>query len=193
MGVERKPLALLNGEPLLSHIIRRLRPQVEQVLLSCEPDDDALKSFDLALINDAVPRHRGPLAGLYSALLYLNNHQMDDGLMLCPCDAPFIPTTLVEKLQAAAHKAPGSVAVVSYQGVLQPTFSLWQLQHLPAIEAAVLQRGQGGLKHMLYDLPHTVVEWPIAEPPPFYNINTPEQLELASHWLEQVNQRASES
>jgi molybdopterin-guanine dinucleotide biosynthesis protein A len=183
----------LNGEPMLAHVIKHLRPQVQQVLLSCEPGDEALAGFNCTMIDDAVPRHRGPLAGLYSALLFLNQHQLDGGLMLCPCDAPFIPTTLVEKLQVAASKAPDSVAVVSYDGVLQPTFSLWQSQHLPSIEAAVLARGQGGLKHMLYDLPHTVVEWPLAEPPPFYNINTPDQLKAASDWLEQVNLRASES
>ncbi len=183
MGGERKPLVLLNGEPMLSHVIRRLKPQVERVLLSCEPDDVTLSGFDCTLVGDAVPRHYGPLAGLYSALLYLNNHQLGGSLMLCPCDAPFIPTTLVERLQAAAHAVPGAVAVVSYEGVLQPTFSLWQSQHLSAIKAAVLDRQQGGLKHMFQTLPYTVVEWPVSQPSPFYNINTPEQLESASEWL----------
>ncbi len=51
------------------------------------------------------------------------------------------------------------------------------------MKPVVLERGQGGLKHVLYALPHMMVEWPIAEPPPFYNINTPEQLETASNWL----------
>lgn len=183
MGGERKPLVLLNGEPMLSHVIRRLQPQVERILLSCEPDDVALSGFDCTLVGDAVPRHYGPLAGLYSALLYLNEQQLDGGLMLCPCDAPFIPTTLVERLQAATHAAPDSVAVVSYAGYLQPTFSLWQSQHLPAIKAAVLDRQQGSLKHMFQALPYTVVEWPVTQPSPFYNINTPEQLESASEWL----------
>lgn len=183
MGVQRKPLVVLNEEPMLAHVIRRLQPQVQQVFLSCEPGDEALAGFDCPLIGDAVSGHRGPLTGLYSTLLYLKEHQLVGGLLLCPCDAPFIPASLVEQLQASALKAPGSVAVVSYEGVLQPTFSLWQTQHLAAIEAAVLGKGQGGLKHMLYALPHTVVEWPIAQPPPFYNINTPEQLAVASEWL----------
>lgn len=183
MGAQRKPLAMLNEEPMLAHVIRRLQPQVQQVFLSCEPDDQALAGFDCPLIGDAVPRHRGPLAGLYSTLLYLKEHQLEDGLMLCPCDAPFIPTSLVEQLQASVRNTPDAVAVVFYDGALQPTFSLWQSQHLVAIEAAILGRGQGGLKHMLYALPHTVVQWPIAQPPPFYNINTPEQLKAASEWL----------
>lgn len=183
MECGRKPWALLHGEPMLAHVIRRLQPQVQQLLLSCEPGDDALAAFNCRLVSDAVPSHRGPLAGLYSTLRYLHKQQLDGDLMLCPCDAPFIPESLVERLQAAAGQKPGSIAVVSYAGVLQPTFSLWQLQHLPAIEAAVLGRQQGGLKHMLYALPYTVVEWPVSQPPPFYNINTPEQLEKAGDWL----------
>lgn len=156
---------------------------MQQLYLSGELGDNALAGFDCPLIGDAIPRHRGPLAGLYSSLLYMNEHQLKGGLMLCPCDAPFIPSSLVEQLQTSALNAAGCVAVVSYDGVLQPTFSLGQSEHLVSIETAILGRGQGGLKHMLYALPHTVVEWPIAEPPPFYNINTPEQLKAAGDWL----------
>jgi molybdopterin-guanine dinucleotide biosynthesis protein A len=36
---------------------------------------------------------------------------------------------------------------------------------------------------MLYALPHVVLEWPTSEPPPFYNINTPEELSIANAWL----------
>lgn len=183
MGAERKALSLLNGETLLSRVIERLKPQVSQVWLSCEPGDEALSDFGLPLVEDALPRYRGPLTGLYSALRLLNAAQQEHGLMLCPCDAPFMPEDLVERLLASAEGNDKPVAVVSYEGILQPTFSLWQNHHLAAVEAAVMERGQGGLKHMLYALPHVVVEWPTLEPPPFYNINTPEELSKANAWL----------
>jgi molybdenum cofactor guanylyltransferase len=183
MGSERKSLSLLNGETMLSRVIERLKPQVSQVLLSCEPGDEALSGFDLPLVEDALSRYRGPLTGLYSALRFLPVAQREQGLMLCPCDAPFIPEDLVERLLAAAKGNIKPVAVVSYEGILQPTFSLWQGHHLLAVEEAVVAREQGGLKHMLYALPHVVVEWPTVAPPPFYNINTPEDLSKASAWL----------
>jgi molybdopterin-guanine dinucleotide biosynthesis protein A len=37
---------------------------------------------------------------------------------------------------------------------------------------------------MLRSLPHTIVEWPPAEPPPFFNVNTPEELKTAGTWLD---------
>ena len=80
----------------------------------------------------------------------------------------------------------GKVIAVSYQGVLQPTFSLWQNHHLGAIRNAVVEQGRGGIKHLLTSLPHEVVEWPTSEPPPFFNINTPEDLESAEQWLDRM-------
>ena len=184
---EEKSLTMLAGEPMLVHVIKRLIPQVQQVFLSCEPADKSLAKFGCQLIEDEVPRHRGPLAGLYSALLYMQRKRLDSGLLLCPCDAPFIPSSLVEKLQLAVDSAPGCAGVVSYEGFLQPTFSLWGRQHLPVIKEAVMKRGQGGLKRLITTIPHIIVDWPASEPPPFYNINTPEQLDVARQWLTRLN------
>ena len=183
MGGLSKALFLLNDEALLTHVIRRLQPQLGSLLLSTEGLDTGLESFGLPLVPDLLPRYRGPLTGLCSALHYLDEMNHEGGLVLCPCDAPFIPPDLVEKLVRAAHDNPKAVAVVSYEGFLQPTFSLWQADHLPAIHDAVVNRGDGGLKYMLNSLPHVVVEWVSAEPPPFYNVNTPEQLQAAEKWL----------
>ena len=178
-----KALTPLGDEPLLAHVIRRLQPQLGCLLLSTEGPDSGLESFGLPEVPDLLPRHRGPLTGLCSALHYLAERDQRDGLVLCPCDAPFIPLNFVEKLVSAAKGDPEPVVVVSCQGILQPTFSLWQHHHFPAIHDAVVKRGDGGLKYMLRSLPHIVVEWVPAEPPPFYNVNTPEELKTAAEWL----------
>jgi molybdopterin-guanine dinucleotide biosynthesis protein A len=183
MGGMSKALFRLNDEALLTHVIRRLQPQLSSLLLSTEGPDTSLKSFGFPLVPDLLPRYRGPLTGLCSALHYLADKGWDGGLVLCPCDAPFIPPGLVERLVSAAVGSPKPVAVVSYEGFLQPTFSLWQAHHFPVIYDAVVKRGDGGLKYMLQSLPHVIVEWVSAEPPPFYNVNTPEELQTAERWL----------
>ena len=78
------------------------------------------------------------------------------------------------------------MVAISYDGVLQPTFSLWQSRHLPFVREAVFDRGLGGLKRVLTSLPHAVVEWPLAEPPPFFNVNTQEDLASAANWLDRA-------
>ena len=184
MDVTRKALLELNGKALLRRVIDSLQASVDPLLLSCESETNEFEDFGLAVIPDLLPRFRGPLTGLCSALQYLDELGHRSGLVLCPCDAPFIPHDLVQVLLEADQGKQRPVAVISYQGVLQPTFSLWQNHHLPVIYEQVVNKGFGGLKHALTLLPHTVVEWVPSEPPPFFNINTPAELKTAALWLD---------
>ncbi len=184
MGGSRKALIELNGRPLLTHVIDRLQAHLDPLMLSCDSEISEFESFGLPLVPDLLPGFRGPLTGLYSALQYLADKGQQNGLVLCPCDAPFIPSDLVQRFLEAGKGDDKPIVVVSYQGVLQPTFSLWHTHHLPVIHEAVVKRGDGGLKYMLKSLPHTVVEWAPAEPSPFFNINTSVDLKAAAAWLD---------
>jgi molybdopterin-guanine dinucleotide biosynthesis protein A len=157
---------------------------LDPLLLSCESDTSDFDSYGLAIVPDLLPDYRGPLTGLYSTLQYLNDEGHNNGLVLCPCDAPFVPDNLVQVLLDADQSDQKPVIAISYQGVLQPTFSLWQNHHLPVIRQAVVGKGMGGLKHLLTSIPHTIVEWATEEPSPFFNVNTPRELETAAQWLD---------
>lgn len=185
MGGGHKALVDLAGRSLLARVVDRIAPQVETVLLSCEAATTDLDSFGLALVPDLLPGYRGPLAGLYSALQFLADNGAGDSLLLCPCDAPFVPLNLAPVLHGAGRG--GQAAVVAWNGVLQPTFSLWHGHHLAVIREALLEHGLGGPRQVLGRIPHQVVEWPDAEPPPFFNINTPADLALAEGWLDRTH------
>jgi molybdopterin-guanine dinucleotide biosynthesis protein A len=182
MGGQRKALARLAGRPLLAHVVERLQPQVGSLLLSCEPQDNGFEGFGLPMVPDCLPGFRGPLAGLYSAMQHLADTGFDGSLVLCPCDAPFLPGDLVRVLQEAS--GGGQVGVPSWQGVLQPTFSLWPMHRLPEVREALVERGQGGPRQVLDRVPHAVVEWKRSDPPPFFNVNTPQDLAMAQGWLD---------
>ena len=187
MGVTSKALLELNGQPLLRHVVDRLQAHLDPLLLSCESETADFESFGLAVVPDLLPDYRGPLTGLYSTLQFLSDKGHSNGLVLCPCDAPFIPDNLVQVLSNADQSEIKPVVVISYQGVLQPTFSLWQNHHLPVIREAVVEQGRGGLKHLLTSLPHKIVEWATVEPSPFFNVNTPEELQSAKLWLDRTH------
>lgn len=186
MGVPRKALLELAGQPIIKYVIEKLAPDVDTLLLSCEGETSDFDRYGLAIVPDLLPDYRGPLTGLYSALQFLCDQDHDASLVLCPCDAPFIPENLVQVLLDADQARQKKVIAISYEGVLQPTFSLWQSHHLPLIREAVVEQGRGGLKHLLMSLPHELVEWPTQKPPPFYNVNTPGELEFAAQWLDRM-------
>ena len=186
MGVGRKALVELGGRTLLAHVIERLQSQVDPLLLSCESHTTIFEPYGLAVVADLKRGYRGPLTGLYSALRYLDDNNQNNGLVLCPCDAPFMPENLVQALLDARQGDKASAVVISCQGELQPTFSLWQNHHLDVIHESVMDKGMGGLKTVLKSIPHKVVEWPPTQPSPFFNVNTPEDLRIAQKWLDRM-------
>jgi molybdopterin-guanine dinucleotide biosynthesis protein A len=188
---------------MVTHVLRRLLPQVDGVWLSTGPGSPALDRLpegfrQIRCLPDAEPRFRGPLAGLAVGLAALAAEEGRPGqassapawLQLAPCDAPFLPVDLVERLLAARQPEPDSdcLAVVPRaDGHWQPTFALWHVAALDPVRAALAERGGSGLLDVLRTLPHRVVDWPDATPPAFFNVNTHEDLDTAADWLQSAD------
>lgn len=147
MGPGDKAFADLAGKPMLQHVIDRIDPQVNRLMLSVEREADEYAAFGLAQVADPLPGSRGPLGGLLAALRTLQAEE--DWLLLVPCDAPFLPRDLLARLllRAREEKLPG--AVISVSGEVQPTFSLWHRDLLPRLEWAVLEQKMAGFKQFL--------------------------------------------
>jgi molybdopterin-guanine dinucleotide biosynthesis protein A len=184
MGDGPKAFAPLGGRPMIEHVISRLRPQVRELVLCVDDPGSALAALGYPLVTDVVLSHRGPLTGLCSALRHFQLENEIQWLLLAPCDAPFLPADLAGRLLRAAIDDGKRVAGARYGDHPQPTFSVWRLDTLPAVQEAVLQSGLGGLMRMLDVMPHSWVDWPAAEPPPFFNVNTPDDLVTAAGWLD---------
>lgn len=183
MGVVNKALAELRGQPMLSHVVARLQGQAAHLGLGIAPGHHGLESFGLPLVADQASRFRGPLAGLQAGLAWAATLPGVDWLLLSPCDGPFLPSDLASRLLSEARAQACGLAVACYAEQLQPTFSLWHLEHAPAVEHA-LEQGRGGLMRVLKGLPHAVVNWPAAQPEPFFNVNSPADLARAAAWLD---------
>lgn len=184
MGSGPKAFASLAGRPMIEHVIDRLRPQVQELVLCVDAPQTALAALGIPLVTDVVLSHRGPLTGLCSALRHFHTAHDLQWLLLAPCDAPFLPGDLAERLLGAAVESGHPVAGARQAGQSHPTFSAWRLDTLPAVQEAVLQKGHGGLMRMLDSLPHCWVDWPVSQPPAFFNVNTPEELSVAAGWLD---------
>jgi molybdopterin-guanine dinucleotide biosynthesis protein A len=183
-GVTSKALAPLSGKPLVRHVLERLAGQAGPILLSVQEKHPALETLGYEMVEDVVPRHRGPLTGLCSAMQWLADNDGGEWLLLCPCDAPFLPRDLAVRLYQGAVNTGQPVTVAKYQDVPQPTFSLWNTELMPAVRDSVMEQGRGGLMQVLNDVPHAFVEWAVRDVPPFFNVNTPDDLERAGRLLD---------
>ncbi len=172
----------LGGRILLQHVIDRLGPQVDELWLSVSAETRDAAPPGLALLPDRAPSHRGPLSGLSAALARLEARG-GDCLILSPCDTPFLPRDLAARLRE--RLAPGVLAVVAAdEARIHPACSAWSVQAASKVATALADPRGPGLMALLDGLEHRVVRWPAAEPPPFLNVNTPEDLAAAGRWLE---------
>jgi molybdopterin-guanine dinucleotide biosynthesis protein A len=170
MGESNKVQSQLAGRALLDHVRDRLEPQVDQLIVNGDP-----AICGEAAVVDVIDGAKGPLVGLYSALI---SEQLSaaEFLMMVPCDGPFIPTNLVAELYREIQLADADIACVRYGGVAQPTFSLWHKRVTPAVEQALLVKKQGGFKPLLASLDSRYLDWPEQVVNPFFNINTQDDL-----------------
>jgi molybdopterin-guanine dinucleotide biosynthesis protein A len=192
MAGANKALRNLAGKPLLSHVIARMQGQCSSLCLSVEAVDPLWEPFGLPQVADTQAGSNGPLGGLLAALEAAR--RSPGWLLLVPCDAPFLPLDLADRLGQHARAEGRSAALIAYQGQWQPTFSLWHIDLLPALRKAVLQQGQRGLKEFLLTQSPAVLDWPDyklerqlgAQPSPFFNINSPQDLAEAAALLDQA-------
>ncbi len=111
LGGADKGLHDFRGRPLVEWTLDRLQPQVDTVIISCNRNLDRYASFGHPLVQDRLPPHAGPLAGLAAALSVAPSP-------LCvsvPCDNPHLPANLVARL-AEAHAAHDGQPCVAHDG-----------------------------------------------------------------------------
>ena len=170
MGGVDKGLSLLDGEPLVEHIIRRLAPQVGRLIINANQNHDIYAGFGYPVVGDRIEGHAGPLAGLEAGLAACTTPY----LLTVPCDSPLLPADLVSRLAACltAHKA--SIAVARTGEQLHPVFSLIRSDELPELQAFINAGGrrmEAWLRRLCW------VPCPFDDcPEAFANINTPDEL-----------------
>ncbi|WP_295992056.1 gephyrin-like molybdotransferase Glp [Rugamonas sp.] len=111
MGRVDKGLQPFRGATLVSHVMRRLAPQVAALAINANrnlPQYQALFASDpVPVWPDELGGFEGPLAGLQTGL----RHCGTELLATAPCDSPFLPADLVERLHAALLADDADLAI----------------------------------------------------------------------------------
>jgi molybdopterin-guanine dinucleotide biosynthesis protein A len=125
MGGVDKGLQLFQGTPLVQHAFTRLAPQVGLVMVNANRNLEVYRSMDMEVYRDEVPDFAGPLAGVLAGL----SHCTTPYLVTVPCDTPYFPHDLVERLAGGIIDA-GIVTAYTRDGdelSPQPVFCLMKV------------------------------------------------------------------
>ena len=170
MGGVDKGLAPFRGRPMVAHVLERLAPQVDEILVNANRNPEAYAAFGHRVIADEIPGFAGPLAGFERGLA----HARGELVATVPCDSPFLPQDLVPRLRAALESAGADLAVAKTGAQAHPVFCLMRRSVHASLER-FLASGQRKIDKWYAAL--AVVEVAFDdEPDAFANINTRDEL-----------------
>ncbi len=170
MGGVDKGLVELDGKPMVAHVLARLAPQVDSVLINANQNIDRYATLGPPVVPDRIEGFAGPLAGLHAGLSAASTPL----LVTVPCDSPFLPLDLVERLRTALDAAHAQLAVARTGDQAQPVFSMVRREVLDDLAQFL---ADGGRKIDAWYARLKVVEVAFDdEADAFANINTREEL-----------------
>jgi len=170
MGGVDKGLVDFLGKPLIAHVIERLSPQVDEILINANRELDRYAALGYPVIQDDIAGFAGPLAGLHKGMS-VAKHPF---VLTVPCDSPLLPLTLAVRLMQGLIKNDTDLAVAKTGAQAHPVFCLCRKKLLKNLEA-YLQGG--GRKIDTWYSSLMVVEISFDDDPQaFANVNTAEEL-----------------
>lgn len=177
MGGGDKPLRTIAGRTILAHVVERLGPQCDGLLLNANGDPARFVDYGLPVVADSVPDFAGPLAGILAGLDWLAERRPGaQWLVSVAADTPFIPRDLVARLQAAREAASVPLSCAASGGWTHPVIGLWPVALREELRHALTVEDERKIDRWTARHGVVAVEWPAAPVDPFFNANRPDDL-----------------
>lgn len=180
MGGGDKCLRRLAGKPILRHIVDRVAPQVQALVLNANGDPSRFAVFGLPVVPDPVEGFAGPLAGVLAGMDWVAANRPDiPWIASIPTDAPFLPRDFVVRLLDAVERDGGDMACAQSAGRSHPVAGLWPVRLADALRSAMTDEGIRKVDIWTARFRLIEVEFAVGAVDPFFNANRPADLEAA--------------
>ena len=173
VGGQDKGLLPLAGENLIARVSSAMRAQAGALLICANRHEETYAAFG-AVVGDALPGFRGPLAGIAAALATCTT----SWLLTVPVDCPNPPLDLGSCLLASAIAAGTSLAVAHDGERAQPLFAIYRRELAESCSDALVRnmpvwRWQRDAGAAVVDFSDRAAR--------FVNLNTPEEFHAWEH------------
>ncbi len=189
-GVDKSQMDLA-GQTMISRVIENLQNQVEQLVVNANQDVSRFKTVNQPVVSDIVANHAGPLAGIHAMLDYAKKtNTAITHIASIAADTPFFPTDFVSrctKMLTSTLQNDGArqtIIIAKSGGYRHPVFGLWPVSLFASLEEFLTQGDTKKVMAFVQRHPCLYAEFDMIEIgdetiDPFFNINTPLELEKA--------------
>jgi molybdopterin-guanine dinucleotide biosynthesis protein A len=180
LGGVDKGRSEIEGVSVIGRVLDRLRPQAQPIALNANGRLERFADLAIPVITDPIPGHLGPLVGVLAGMRWaIASAPNEPALLSAPTDCPFLPFDLVARLASARDASGAAIAIASSLGRSHPVVALWPVSLADALEAAINADGIRRVDQFQKRYKTLAVDFPALPVDPFFNVNTPEELEEA--------------
>ena len=177
MGGGDKPMRQIGGRTILDHVVERLAPQCDALILNANGDPARFAPFGLPVVPDTVEDYPGPLAGVLAALDWTAANRPDvQWIVTAAGDCPFLPRDLVDRLHFARMTQDAELAVAASGNRTHPVIGLWSVALRDELRHALVEEGIRKIDRWTARFRLATVSWPAEPVDPFFNANTVDDL-----------------
>ena len=170
MGGQDKGLLQWRGQPLIAHLQSLVRPLTDDLIISCNRNQQHYAAYADQLVNDDSPDFPGPLAGIRAGLCAARHEH----LLILPCDVPHIDARLLAELRETAQRNPLLPVMVRHGEFWEPLICIIPTHLRSEVEQA-WHAGERSPRKIFLQLGGVGLEC-TADDPRLANLNTPELL-----------------
>jgi len=111
-----KGLQYFQGSTLIEHVIAKISPQVDSIVICANRNLDRYKALGMTICQDQTQGYQGPMSGISSALSQKIISSTATHALISSCDAPNLPLDLKSRLQESLDLKPDALVAVAHDG-----------------------------------------------------------------------------
>jgi len=170
MGGGIKSLITFNNKSIFDRIFERLTSQINKIIINCNDQEKSFEKYQLPILKDLKQGYLGPLAGIHSAMHWLNlNDHQTKWLITIPGDTPFIPMNIVSKFKKKMSEQTKIILARSGQNT-HPIIGAWHISLFSSLDEH-LNKGTRKILAWAHNHPIEYINFDIKPYDPFFNIN----------------------
>ena len=189
MGGGDKGLLMLGKTTIIERVIDKISPQVGSLAININGDSSRFPDYKLPIIPDSIKGYLGPLSGILAGMewAFKNGNRY---IATVAADTPFLPDDFIKRLHTIVKSKNLNIGIAASRILsgddvfIHPTFGIWEVALKDDLRDALANDTRKIMfwaKKFKLDYYYFDTSDKLSDP--FFNINTPDDLEEAKYRL----------